>query len=74
MNHQKSAWPYLIILGILLIGFPILDYSVEKQNSLEMIIESAPTEQLDQKELEVESFHATAKTITRKTPSKSNHL
>ncbi|MDF1696153.1 MAG: hypothetical protein P1U56_09990 [Saprospiraceae bacterium] len=40
MKHQKSAFPYLMLLVLLLIGLPILDYQIEGDLGIEIQVKT----------------------------------
>lgn len=40
MKHQNSSFPYLFLLFVLIVGLPVMDYSIEDSFTLEFEIES----------------------------------
>ena len=43
MNYRKSSAPYLLLLIILIVGIPVLNYQVEKEQTIKIEIKEKPT-------------------------------
>ena len=61
MNDQKTAFPYLLLLVILLCGLPILDYRVENQLGVEIKINYSGNKIDPKKTIENREFLITQK-------------
>lgn len=42
MNYRKSAAPYLLLLFVLLIGIPMVNYQIEKKQTIKIEIKEKP--------------------------------
>ena len=47
MKHQKSSFPYLFLLFALVVGLPVMDYSIEDSLTLEFEIDSTKEAEVD---------------------------
>lgn len=43
MTYNKSAAPYLILLFIIVVGAPLLNYGIEKEQSIKIEIKTKTT-------------------------------